>query len=131
MVFLYLIKNYLITLIGILFCFLIILINNYLKLIIINNNDILLTNYFEIYINIIITLFIISVIYYICSLINYLITDKRFKNYYSFIIALIIGSLHSYCVFQYNLLFNIISYIYIISLHIFLSFFINYSTKYK
>lgn len=127
----YLIKNYLITLIGILFCFLIILINNYLKLIIINNNDILLTNYFEIYINIIITLFIISVIYYICSLINYLITDKRFTNYYSFIIALIIGSLHSYCVFQYNLLFNIISYIYIISLHIFLSFFINYSTKYK
>ena len=127
----YLIKNYLITLIGILFCFLIILINNYLKLIIINNNDILLTNYFEIYINIIITLFIISVIYYICSLINYLITDKRFTNFYSFIIALIIGSLHSYCVFQYNLLFNIISYIYIISLHIFLSFFINYSTKYK
>ena len=127
----YIIKNYLITLIGILFCFLIILINNYLKLIIINNNDILLTNYFEIYINIIITLFIISVIYYICSLINYLITDKRFTNYYSFIIALIIGSLHSYCVFQYNLLFNIISYIYIISLHIFLSFFINYSTKYK
>lgn len=127
----YLIKNYLITLIGILFCFLIILINNYLKLIIINNNDILLTNYFEIYINIIITLFIISIIYYICSLINYLITDKRFTNYYSFIIALIIGSLHSYCVFQYNLLFNIISYIYIISLHIFLSFFINYSTKYK
>ena len=127
----YLIKNYLITLIGILFCFLIILINNYLKLIIINNNDILLTNYFEIYINIIITLFIISVIYYICSLINYLITDKRFTNYYSFIIALIIGSLHSYCVYQYNLLFNIISYIYIISLHIFLSFFINYSTKYK
>ena len=127
----YLIKNYLITLIGILFCFLFILINNYLKLIIINNNDILLTNYFEIYINIIITLFIISVIYYICSLINYLITDKRFTNYYSFIIALIIGSLHSYCVFQYNLLFNIISYIYIISLHIFLSFFINYSTKYK
>lgn len=127
----YLIKNYLITLIGILFCFLIILINNYLKLIIINNNDILLTNYFEIYINIIITLFIISVIYYICSLINYLITDKRFTNYYSFIIALIMGSLHSYCVFQYNLLFNIISYIYIISLHIFLSFFINYSTKYK
>ena len=127
----YLIKNYLITLIGILFCFLIILINNYLKLIIINNNDILLTNYFEIYINIIITLFIISIIYYICSLINYLITDKRFTNYYSFIIALIIGSLHSYCVFQYNLLFNIISYIYIISLHIFISFFINYSTKYK
>lgn len=127
----YLIKNYLITLIGILFCFLIIVINNYLKLIIINNNDILLTNYFEIYINILITLFIISIIYYICSLINYLITDKRFTNYYSFIIALIIGSLHSYCIFQYNLLFNIISYIYIISLHIFLSFFINYSTKYK
>lgn len=127
----YLIKNYLITLIGIFFCFLIILINNYLKLIIINNNDILLTNYFEIYINIIITLFIISVIYYICSLINYLITDKMFTNYYSFIIALIIGSLHSYCIIQYNLLFNIISYIYIISLHIFLSFFINYSTKYK
>ena len=127
----YLIKNYLITLIGILFCFLIIVINNYLKLIIINNNDILLTNYFEIYINIIITLFIISIIYYICSLINFLITDKRFTNYYSFIIALIIGSLHSYCIFQYNLLFNITSYIYIISLHIFLSFFINYSTKYK
>lgn len=127
----YLIKNYLITLIGIFFCFLIILINNYLKLIIINNNDILLTNYFEIYINIIITLFIISIIYYICSLINYLITDKRFTNYYSFIIALIIGSLHCYCIIQYNFLFNIISYIYIISLHIFLSFFINYSTKYK
>ena len=77
----YLIKNYLITLIGILFCFLIILINNYLKLIIINNNDILLTNYFEIYINIIITLFIISVIYYICSLINYLITNNIRESY--------------------------------------------------
>ncbi len=127
----YLLKNLFITIIGILICIVIIVINNYFKIISINYDNILLVNVFDNYINTFITSFIIGLIYFICSFVNYLITNKTFTNYYCIIISLILGALHGYCIYINNSSFNLTLLIYIISLHIFLSFFVNYSTKYK
>lgn len=127
----YIIKNLFITIIGIIFCIFIIVINNYLQIIKLNYEDILLLNYFNDNTNLFITIIIFTIIYFFTSLVNYLITNKTFTNYYCFIIALIVGALHGYCINYTNSSFNLTLLIYIISLHVFLSFFVNYSTKYK
>ena len=131
MVFLYLFKNSFIVLTSFIISFITIVINNYLCIIKVTINDFILINVYDNYINIIITIITLFLIYLFFSLLNYLINNKVFTYYYSFIIAFIIGSFHSYSIFQHNNNFNITNLIYIISLHIFISFFINLSCKYK
>ena len=127
----YLLKNSFIVLTSFIISFITIVINNYLCIIKVTLNDFILINFYDNYINIIITIITLFLIYLFFSLLNYLINNKIFTYYYSFIIAFIIGSFHSYLIFQHNNNFNITNLIYIISLHIFISFFINLSSKYK
>ena len=95
-----------------------------------------LTNYYlhffeNEYVNVIIFICIYFIIYFIFSLLNYLIYSYEFTNYYSFILALVISSIHAFILYSNNIEIDIESFFSLISIQIFLSFFINYSTKYE
>ncbi|MCI5745217.1 MAG: hypothetical protein MR270_02925 [Erysipelotrichaceae bacterium] len=128
---LYLIKNLIIIIFGLFFSYLLLNLHIYFQLTNIEINDFYLHFFQKDFYNVLILLLIYIFIYYILSLINYLISSYSFTNYYSFIVALIISALHSYILLINDISIDIVSYISLTSIEIFLSYFINYSTKYE
>lgn len=96
-----------------------------------NYNDYYIKLFDAEWLNILIIIATYVVVYYICSLLNYLITNINFINYYSFIIALLVGSFHYFTMYLNGVEVDLINFMSLISIEIFLSFFINYSTKYE
>lgn len=130
-IFLYLLKNAFIVVMGLFFTFILLVFNIYMGITTLNIKEFYL-HFFEkeIY-NILLFIFIYFLIYYILSLINYLFSSATFTNYYCFITSFILSSLHAYVLTLNQVAMDITTYFLIISLQIFLSFFINYSTKYE
>ena len=127
----YLLKNSFIISIGLLLSYVLLNFNLYFQL-----STMPLTNYYlhffeNEYVNVIIFICIYFIIYFIFSLLNYLIYSYEFTNYYSFILALVISSIHAFILYSNNIEIDIESFFSLISIQIFLSFFINYSTKYE
>lgn len=131
MIFLYLLRNLLIVIIGILLAYILLLLNIYFNINTHEISDFYIILFENKYINMLIIFFLYIIIYFFVSLINYLISNKRFINYYAFIIALLISAFHYYIMHLNNVNVTIENFISLISIEIFLSFFINYSTKYE
>ncbi len=83
------------------------------------------------WLNVLIFLLIYFICYFVFSLINYLISSYEITNYYSFILALVFSSFHAFILYSNAVNIDIESFCSLISIQIFLSFFINYSTKYE
>lgn len=126
----YLIKNSIIVIIGLFFAILLLKINIYFKITPLEINDYYISFFKNDFFDVVIILIIYFLILFILSLINYLISSSVFTNYYSFVLALIIGSIHFYILKENNVGVDINSFFMLLSIEIFLLFFINYSTKY-
>ena len=131
MIFLYLIKNSFIIIIGFLFSYILLKINIYFNICSLNIHDFYLKFTDIEFANIIIFFIIYFIFYFISSLINYIFSTYTFSNYYSIVVAFIISSIHCFVLKENGVNINIESYIVLLSIQIFLSFFINYSTKYE
>ncbi|MBQ8205959.1 MAG: hypothetical protein IJZ77_00670 [Bacilli bacterium] len=127
----YLLKNLFIVSIGILFSVFLLIINMYFNISTLNYSDYYIKLFDAEWLNILIIIATYVVVYYICSLLNYLITNISFTNYYSFVIALLVGSFHYFTMYLNGVEVDLINFMSLISIEIFLSFFINYSTKYE
>lgn len=130
-IFLYLLKNSFTVLVGLLISYALIIFNHYFRISTLSFNEYYLHFFKNDFLNIIILFIIYFLMYFIFSLFNYLITSYTITNYYSFIIGLVFSSFHAYILFANNVAVDIESFASMISIQIFLSFFINYSTKYE
>ena len=131
MIFLYILKNLFIVIIGLLFSFAALEFSIYIRLTNMSFDEYYIHFFNEEYLNIIIFILSYIFVYFIFSLFNYLISSNTITNYYSFILALLISTFHVYILYINDITFDIESYLSLISIQIFLSFFINYSTKYE
>ena len=127
----YLIKNAIVILFGLIFSFVILEVNINIRLSTLSFDEYYLHFFKMDFLNIIIFIFIYFLIYYVLALLNYFISSYHITNYYSFVVGIVLAAFHAFILYNNGVNIDIVTFFGLISIQIFLSFFINYSTKYE